>query len=142
MGSEMCIRDRSFLIVRAKQGREILSEGLSRAGGNVTELVVYESLPRKQLSESTMERMKCGSIDWVTITSSAIARSLHNSLGETLRDVKLASISPVTSNTLRSLGYSVAAEASEATMPALVEAMTQVETTADDASLNDPESPT
>ena len=89
-----------------------------------------------------MERMKCGSIDWVTITSSAIARSLHNSLGETLRDVKLASISPVTSNTLRSLGYSVAAEASEATMPALVEAMTQVETTADDASLNDPESPT
>ncbi len=131
----------SFLIVRAKQGREILSEGLSRAGGNVTELAVYESVPRKQLSESTMERMQCGSIDWVTITSSAIARSLHNSLGEALRDVKLASISPVTSNTLRTLGYSVAAEANEATMPALVEAMTQVETTSDDASLNDPESP-
>ena len=132
----------SFLIVRAKQGREILAEGLSRAGGNVTELVVYESLPRKQLAESTMERMKCGSIDWVTITSSAIARSLHNSLGEALRYVKLASISPVTSKALRSLGYSVAAEANEATMSALVEAMTQAETTANDVSLNDPESPT
>ncbi len=57
------------------------------------------------------------------MTSSAIARSLVAMYGDDLRHSRLASISPVTSQTLQELGYPAAAEAVSYTMPGLVAAM-------------------
>ncbi len=67
-----------------------------------------------------------GRIDWVTVTSSAVARSLARLFGENLRRAKLASISPLTSGVLRELGYEPVVEATEFTMPGLVAAIAQV----------------
>ena len=58
-----------------------------------------------------------------------IARSLARMFGENLRQTKLASISPVTSATLSDLGLEPAAEAGVYTMPGLVQAILQAETT-------------
>ena len=62
-------------------------------------------------------------MDWITVTSSAIARSLVSLLGEKLSHANLVSISPLTSATLEELGHSRAAEAEIYTIPGLVEAM-------------------
>jgi len=59
----------------------------------------------------------------MTVTSSAIARSLVHLFGEDLRRTQLASISPLTSATLRELGHEPAVEATEYTLAGLIAAM-------------------
>ena len=70
-----------------------------------------------------VDRMSHGGIDWVTVTSSAIARSLAKMFGETLRNCRLVSISPVTSQMLRELGYEPSAEATTYTIDGVVDAI-------------------
>jgi len=67
--------------------------------------------------------LAAGQIDWITVTSSAIARSLAALFGEQLRKAKLASISPITTATLVELGFRPAAEAAEYTMLGVAEAI-------------------
>ena len=66
---------------------------------------------------------KDGEIDWVTVTSSATAQSLHRMFPESLTNMKIASLSPVTSRTLSDLGHTVAAEADPYTIESLVEVL-------------------
>jgi uroporphyrinogen III methyltransferase/synthase len=112
-----------FLLVRASRGREVLAEELTKAGGIVEQVVVYESIDVQSPAAEIAEQMAAGKIDWTTVTSSAIARSLVRMLGESLRRTKLVSISPITSATLRELGFEPAAEASEYTMAGVVAAI-------------------
>ena len=62
-----------------------------------------------------------GQVDWIAVTSSAIARSLHTLFGDQLSQCRLISISPITTETLTQLGHAVALEATEHTMPGLVQ---------------------
>jgi len=112
-----------FLLPRASRGRDVLPEGLKTAGAEVEEIVVYQSDDTAELSAEAQRQLDAGPIDWVMITSSAIARSSERLLGETLRSAKVVSISPITSQTLRELGIEPAAEATEYTMDGMVEAM-------------------
>lgn len=112
-----------FLLVRASRGREVLADELAAAGGLVEQVVVYESRDVAAADPQVAELMQDGKIDWVTMTSSAIAKSLVKLFGESLKKSKLASISPITSGTLRELGYEPAAEAKEFTMAGVVEAI-------------------
>jgi uroporphyrinogen III methyltransferase/synthase len=114
---------RRFLLARASRGREVLAEELVRTGGLVEQVVVYDSSDVAAPEPEVAAALAAGRIDWVTVTSSAIARSLARLLGDGLRQTRLASISPVTSETLRGLGYTPAVEASEYTMGGLVDAI-------------------
>lgn len=67
-------------------------------------------------------------IEWITVTSSAIARSVHAMWGERLKQVKIASISPITSQTLRELGLEPSAEAKSYTTDGVIEAVLAAET--------------
>ena len=116
-------RGHRFLLARASRGREVLAERLTAAGGTVDQIVVYSSTDVEQPEEEVAAAMSAGRIDWVTVTSSAIARSLVALFGEQLRQTKLASISPITSETLRQLGHEPAAEATQYTSGGLVEAI-------------------
>lgn len=115
-----------FLLLRASRGREVLREQLESAGGTVEQIVVYESRDAATASPEIAERLRAGRIDWITVTSSAIARSLASLFGEDLQRAKLASISPITSATLRELGFEPAVEAREYTMPGVVQAIQNV----------------
>ncbi len=113
-----------FLLIRASRGREILAETLREAGGNVTQVVAYSST---DVTEESMlwnseirEALEAGKVDYVTITSSAIATSAVRLFGESLRKTRLVSISSLTSNVLRKLGYPPTLEAKNADMPSLV----------------------
>jgi uroporphyrinogen III methyltransferase/synthase len=112
-----------FLLVRASRGREILAEELTKAGGIVEQLVVYESIDVERADPAIVAKMAAGQIHWTTVTSSAIARSLVNLFGDSLRKTKLVSISPITSATLRELGFEPTAEAKEYTMVGVVAAI-------------------
>ena len=113
----------SFLLARASRGREVLAHELERTGASVDEIVVYTSRDVAQADSAVADLLRDGRIDWVTVTSSAIARSLARLFGPRLRESRLATISPITSATLRELGYDVAVEAREYTTAGLVEAI-------------------
>ncbi len=118
---------RRFLLVRANRGREVLAEELTAAGGAVEQVVVYESRDVTAADEQVVSALSEGRIDWITVTSSAIAHSLARMFGDSLRRAKLASISPITSGTLRELGFEPAVDANPYTMPALVAALVAAE---------------
>jgi uroporphyrinogen III methyltransferase/synthase len=112
-----------FLLARASRGREVLGEQLTAAGAAVDQVVVYNSLDVEQPTEEIAQAMAEGQIHWTTVTSSAIARSLVGMFGDQLRNSQLASISPITSETLRELGFEPAVEASQYTTAGITEAM-------------------
>ena len=87
------------------------------------EVVVYRSSDACQIQPDIQQQLAQGQIDWVTVTSSAIARALVHLAGPLLRHCKLASISPLTSSTLRECGFEPQAEATEYTMPGVVQAI-------------------
>lgn len=116
-------RGKKFLLLRASRGREVLAEELLAADGLVEQVVVYDSHDVTEANPEVAALLSAGKFDWITVTSSAIAKSLHAMFGEHLRKAKLASISPITSATLRELGLEPAAEAQTFTIPGLIEAI-------------------
>lgn len=117
------VQSKRVLLIRASRGREALADGLRSLGALVEQVVAYQSLDVDQPDVRNVERLQSGQIDWVTVTSSAIARSLGRMFGPALAQAKLVSISPITSATLRELGYVVAAEATEYTTGGVVDAI-------------------
>jgi len=115
--------DRRFLLCRASRGREVLAEKLLEAGAAVEQVVTYSSTDVQRADPSVVTMLDEGRIHWVTVTSSAIAAGLVNLFGSRLKRCCLASISPITSATLRESGFEPAVEAEEYTMAGLVEAI-------------------
>lgn len=111
------------LLVRASRGREVLADDLTAAGASVRQVIFYRSTDIATPDAEIAQQLRDGRIDWVTITSSAIARSAVRLFGDDLRRAKLASISPITSATLRELGFEPTAEATDYTMPGIVAAI-------------------
>ncbi|MGI8980068.1 MAG: uroporphyrinogen-III C-methyltransferase [Pirellulaceae bacterium] len=116
-------RGQRFLLARASRGREVLAGELATAGGIVEQVVVYQSSDVTAAEPQIAELMAGGKIQWVTVTSSAIAKSLKGMFGESLKKTRLVSISPITSGTLRELGHEPTAEATQYTMAGVVEAI-------------------
>jgi uroporphyrinogen III methyltransferase/synthase len=112
-----------FLLIRASRGREVLAEELSKAGGLVEQVVAYESTDIEHPEEQIAAEMAAGRIHWTTVTSSAIAHALAKLFSDNLKKTKLVSISPITSATLRELGFQPAAEATQYTLHGVVSAL-------------------
>jgi uroporphyrinogen III methyltransferase/synthase len=114
-----------FLLLRASRGREVLAESLAAAGGTVEQIVVYESRDVADVDSEVFAALRAGQIDWTTVTSSAIARSLVRLFGEDLRRTKLLAISPLTADVLRELSFPPALVAAEYTTQGIVEALSR-----------------
>jgi uroporphyrinogen III methyltransferase / synthase len=120
-------KGRRILLLRASRGREALAETLSAAGAEVTQVVVYESRDVPKPDPEIAEAFRTGRIDWVTVTSSAIARSLIEMFGADLRLAKLAAISPLTASVLEEAGYAATAVAERYTTPGIIDAILAAE---------------
>ena len=114
-----------FLHLRASRGRDVIKRLLTEAGGSVTEIAIYRSVDRTQADPVIAELMRQGKMDFVTVTSSAIAASLVAMFGELLRQTSLISISPITTQTLCDLGFPPHREAAEASLSGIVNALTE-----------------
>lgn len=119
------------LLARADRGREVLREQLS-ARCSVEQIAVYSQVDAIDADEIVLDALRRGEIEFVTLTSSNIARSLLTRLDATCRrrietgEIKLVSISPVTSAEPQKLGLPVAAEAKQATMDSLIQAVVEL----------------
>ncbi|HMB05726.1 MAG TPA: uroporphyrinogen-III synthase, partial [Isosphaeraceae bacterium] len=125
---------RRILLARADRGRTVLKDELQRVA-EVEQVAVYRNADAEALPTPVAERLAEGTIDWITLTSSAIAERLHALMPEPARarigsSIRLASLSPVTSATAARLGWPIAAEAHTYSWPGLIEAI--VETTRGD----------
>lgn len=114
---------RRFLLVRGTRGRTVLEEALRGADARVDHVVAYASADVDAPDPEVTAALTDGTIDWIVATSSATARSLARLYGAALGRARFASIGPITSETLHSLGYDVAVEASPQTTVALVDAI-------------------
>jgi uroporphyrinogen III methyltransferase/synthase len=120
-------RGERVLLVRASRGREILSETLSAGRAEVTQVVAYESRDVTTPDPEAAAALAEGRVDWVTVTSSAIARALVAMFGDQLRRAKLAAISPLTAGVLAEAGFPAAAVAADYTAEGLVAAIVAAE---------------
>lgn len=116
-------KDKRVLLIRASRGRDVLRNRLEHQGAMVSEAVAYSHADVADPDPRILEMAKRGQIDWITVTSSATAKSLHRMFGSAIRRSKLASLSPVTSATLRELGYQIDAEAAPYTIDQLITAI-------------------
>jgi len=120
-----------ILLARADRGRDVLAEELSRVA-TVDSIVVYSQIDVLDRNSEVFQCLRHGEVDFVTLTSSNIAKGFLNYLDDACKDkiksgvVQLVSISPVTSSGIQKLGFPVAAEANEFTMNGIVEALVKL----------------
>ena len=120
-----------ILLVRAAEARDILPEALTAAGATVTIAGAY----RNQIPHESIPALRrlfaspASYPDAITFTSASTARNLIALLESADLDlpanITLASIGPITSQTLRDLGRSPHLEAAEPTIAALIQTLTQ-----------------
>ncbi len=118
---------RHILLARADRGRTVLKDELQRVA-EVEQVAVYRNADAEALPPPVLERIAEGSVDWITLTSSAITERLHALLPDESRAaigraIRLVSLSPVTSATAARLGWPVAVEADVYTWNGLVQAL-------------------
>ena len=123
------IRARRFLLLRADIARPVLRERLQQGGAaEVRDVPVYETKPAKSLPPPLLDALAAGEITWLTFTSSSTAKNFTTLLGPAyagkLAGVKIASIGPVTTATLRELGLEPTVQAETFDVEGLVRAMT------------------
>jgi uroporphyrinogen III methyltransferase/synthase len=117
------VSGKRVLLARASRGREVLAQMLAAAGSSVEQVVVYESRDVVIPEPTIVEALAAGHIQWTTVTSSAIARSLVKLFGNALRQTRLVAISPLTAEVLAELGQPAALVAEDFTAEGIVTAI-------------------
>lgn len=114
---------------RAAEARELLVEGLERAGIEVTVTPVYTTImPSEGLGEAKAA-MDSGELDWIIFTSSSTVIHLIRMLSETdsgplaEMGVKIACLGNVTAETARQLGLAVSVLPSRQDLDGLLAAL-------------------
>ena len=126
------VKGKRVLLVRAKVARDVIPRELRRGGAHVDVVEAYETVVpetsrrRLQVALKTPKKRP----DVVTFTSSSTVKNFVELLGKSrvarLDGMKMASIGPVTSATLREFGLPVDIAATEFTIPGLVTAIVDV----------------
>jgi uroporphyrinogen III methyltransferase/synthase len=121
------VRGKAFLIPRAKVARDLVPRVLEERGARVDVVEAYETVT-PEFPGGALEGMLTPRPDVITFTSSSTASNFARLLGErspreVLTGTLVASIGPITSDTVRKLGLEVNIEARESTIPGLVEAI-------------------
>ncbi|MGH9513741.1 MAG: uroporphyrinogen-III synthase [Terriglobales bacterium] len=132
------IKGKRVLLARARVARDVIPQQLRKEGARVDVVEAYETviprIGRSRLNEAL--NSKSGRPQVITFTSSSAAKNFFALLDakdgddaakckrlRELGDIRIASIGPVTSGTLRTLGFKVHIEAAEYTIPGLVAAI-------------------
>jgi uroporphyrinogen III methyltransferase / synthase len=109
------------LVARAAEARDVLPDALRERGAEVDVMPLYETVA-DPLSAAELEQV--ARADYVTFTSSSTVRFFFAAAGASLSEVtRLASIGPVTSDTLREHGREPDVEATSHDIPGLIQAL-------------------
>ena len=125
------VKGKRVLLVRAKVARDVIPRELRRAGAHVDVVEAYETVvpkaSRRRLRAALKSPKRRPQV--VTFTSSSTVKNFAALLGpsqlRSLDGVRMSSIGPVTSATLRELKLPVDISAREFTIPGLVAAIVE-----------------
>jgi len=122
------IKGKKFLLPRAKVAREILPEKIREKGGVIDVVTVYKTVLPDTNRDEVLEFLKENKVDYITFTSSSTVKNFFEmfknvSIRDYLSNIKLVSIGPITSSTLRELGYNPSLEAEKFTIEGIVKAI-------------------
>ena len=126
------VKGKRVLLVRARVARDVLPKALRRAGAKVEVVEAYQTVAPPRSKRLLQKVLRHRPPDWVTFTSSSTARNFALLVGAgrvraALKGIRIASIGPVTSNTLCELGMRVTVQARSYTIPGLVRAIVSAE---------------
>jgi uroporphyrinogen-III synthase len=126
------VRGQKILLIRAKVARDVIPNQLRDAGAEVEVVEAYETIVPANAQEKLHALLAGEKLpDVITFTSSSTAKNFASVLGQNispkhaLKGVLIASIGPVTSNTLREIGFHVDIEAKDFTIPGLITAIVE-----------------
>ena len=112
------------LYVAAEGARDVLPAGLRRLGCLVNVVHAYRSVSSGEGAAELREALARGEVDLATFASASAVRGYVEAVGaELARRAPAVSIGPITSEALRAAGIDVVAEAKEASIDGLVEAV-------------------
>lgn len=122
------VAGRRILLPRAAEARPILPEKLRRMGAKVDEIAAYRTRPVVAGAAELAQHLEDGRVDLVTFTSSSTVRNFYSLLPAAgrealVRNLRTASIGPITTDTAEKLGFTVSVTADEYTIPGLCEAI-------------------
>jgi uroporphyrinogen-III synthase len=136
------VAGKRVLLARARVARDVIPRELRKLGAQVDVVEAYETV----IPQSSRTRLRTilkdskRRPDIITFTSSSTVRNFVALLGKNMwrgrprprkaspiDSIRLASIGPITSSTLRELGLPVDIEATQYTIPGLIKALARVE---------------
>jgi uroporphyrinogen-III synthase/uroporphyrinogen III methyltransferase/synthase len=126
-----CLADlvagRRILLARAEVARDVIPDQLRAAGAQVDVVDAYRTV-MPEAAPGMLRKALAKRIDAATFTSSSSVTHLAQAARQAgiafpFAGVKAVSIGPVTSRTLRDLGWKPAAEASPSDVPSLIQAV-------------------
>ncbi|MCC7192390.1 MAG: uroporphyrinogen-III C-methyltransferase [Phycisphaeraceae bacterium] len=120
------VQGKKCLLLRADIARSELPRLLENKGAKVTDLAVYHTKCADGLPVKVLEALRRAEVNWITFTSSSSVRNLIEILGSEralLEKVRLVSIGPVTSETIRQSGLQVSLEAGQSDIEGLVKVL-------------------
>ncbi|MGD8786034.1 MAG: uroporphyrinogen-III C-methyltransferase [Phycisphaerales bacterium] len=123
------LQDKKVLLLRSKLASDELSVILEKAGAKVDDIAVYNIVNQKGDSDRLIEEIKNNRIDWLTFASPSSANSFVEQIPLKLINsnrLKVASVGPVTSERLRTLGVKVDVTAEDHTLEGLLDAIEKI----------------
>lgn len=122
------LADKQILIPHSSIAREVLTEQLTSLGAHVTDLPIYENSIVTEQEPFIIDWLLEQHIHLLTFTSSSTVTNFievlkHHGIEDPIKLMStypIASIGPITSNTIRSYGLNVTIEADEATVDGLI----------------------
>jgi len=115
-----------ILLVRAEKARDVLPKELSVAGAIVDEAFAYRTMPETRDTSDARRQLAEHGADLITFTSSS---TVENFLALGLpwpKGMRIASIGPITSKTVRDQGLNVDVEARRHDIDGLVQAIREL----------------
>ncbi|MFZ2147419.1 MAG: uroporphyrinogen-III C-methyltransferase [Sedimentisphaerales bacterium] len=122
------LKEKKVLLLRSKLASNELVELLTKGGAEVQDVAVYTAEHEKNKSDWLIEDINSNRIDWLTFASPSSVNGFFEQINSGLvnsANVKVASIGPVTSERLQTLGLKVDVTAADYTLDGLLDAIEQ-----------------
>lgn len=122
------LKNKKIMLPRAAEARSVIPTELTKAGAIVDDIPVYQTRAVGNPANNLVQQLINGEIDLVTFTSSSTVKNFHavlppEKIESLLKNISVASIGPITTDTAEALGFNVSITAEDYTIPGLCRAI-------------------
>lgn len=119
---------KKILLPRAKEARPVLPVELRKMGAEVDEVAAYLTVKVRENADQLIRQLEDMTVDLITFTSSSTVQNFKDLLPsekfpQLIKDVNIASIGPITTETAKEAGFNVSFTAESYTIPGLCDAI-------------------